>query len=190
MGILSGNSANEPLHVGEITRIWAYLLSTNGLLRLYETFINHAGDTELKREIQDLMRTMQDETKQLSKLLKENGVALPPTTPERPLANAEDIPVGGRLLDPEIASTVGMNLGQGMVSCSMVMGQCLREDVALIVWSVSRFKSSRGHEVASNDEGKGRGHCTTTLSSNDTFYKINASIKIIQLDGLFFMKLK
>lgn len=144
MGILSGNSANEPLHVGEITGIWAYLLSTNGLLRLYETFINHAGDTELKREIQDLMRTMQDETKQLSKLLKENGVALPPTTPERPLANAEDIPVGARLLDPEIASTVGMNLGQGMVSCSMVMGQCLREDVALMFGQFHASKALAG----------------------------------------------
>lgn len=144
MGVLSGNSSKEPLHVGEITGIWAYLLSTNGLLRLYETLNNHAGDDDLKRELQDLHQTMEEETVKLAQLLKENGIPLPPETPERPVADAETIPPGARVLDPEIANIVSMNLGQGLVSCSMVMGQCVREDVGMLFGQFHASKALAG----------------------------------------------
>lgn len=144
MGILSGNPMKEPMHSGEVTGVWAYTMSTNGLMRLYETWINHAGDEDLKQEISSLHQTMKQEVKQLTKLLKENGIGLPPTTPERPVANAADIPTGARLLDPEIANTVAMNLGQGMVSCSMVMGQCIREDIAMMFGQFHAAKAMAG----------------------------------------------
>lgn len=132
MGILSGNPMKEPLHSGELTGIWAYVMSTNGLMRLYETFSNHVGDEDLKQELQSMLQTTEQEVDELTKVLKQNGIGLPPTTPERPVAVADEIPPGARLFDPEVANTVAMNLGQGMVSCSMVMGQCIREDIAMM----------------------------------------------------------
>ena len=42
--------------------------------------------------------------------------------PSRATANAEDIPVGARFMDPEISAAVSINVGQGMVSISQVMG--------------------------------------------------------------------
>ncbi len=86
MGILSGNPMKGPLHSGKVTGIWAYVMSTNGLMRLYETFSNYVGDEDLKQELQSMLQTMEQEVDELTKVLKQNGIGLPPTTPERPVA--------------------------------------------------------------------------------------------------------
>ncbi|MEY9865416.1 hypothetical protein ABIE66_000795 [Peribacillus sp. B2I2] len=53
--------------------------------------------------------------------LKENNVGLPPSLPERPIANLEDIPVGARLQDPEISASVSIDISAGLVACSQIM---------------------------------------------------------------------
>jgi hypothetical protein len=55
-------------------------------------------------------------------LLKENGVALPPSPPERPKACLEDIPAGARFTDPEIAAMLSKDIAEGLVACSTIMG--------------------------------------------------------------------
>lgn len=144
LGILSGNNSKEPLHIGEVSGMWAHLLAANGLMRLYETFVNHAGDPDLKKELQGVIKGVQQEAEKLSEYLKENGIPLPPTTPERPVANAEEIPPGARVLDPEIANVVGANIAQGLVSCSAVMGQCTNEDIAMMFGQFHAAKAMAG----------------------------------------------
>ena len=95
-------------------------------------FVNHAGDDELIKLLEEAIKMMKSETKALEQILKDNGIALPPSLPSRPKANAEDIPVGARFSDIEISGAVSINVGQGLVSCSQVMGQCLREDIAMM----------------------------------------------------------
>lgn len=130
MGIMNGNPQDEPLHYGEVIGIWAFIGANNGLISGYEAFVNHAGDDELIKLLEGSVKMMKAECKELEQILKDNGIALPPSLPGRPKANAEDIPVGARFSDPEISAAVSMNVGQGLVSCSQVMGQCLREDIA------------------------------------------------------------
>jgi len=48
----------------------------------YQTFYNHAGDEDLKKIIEDIIETCREEVKQLEKILKTNGIALPPASPE------------------------------------------------------------------------------------------------------------
>ena len=83
---------------------------------------------------------MKEENEAVEKVLKENGVTPPPTLPDRAVAKAEDIPVGARYMDPEISGAVSINVGQGLVSCSQVIGQCLREDIAMMF---SKFHAER-----------------------------------------------
>lgn len=132
MGILSGNPQNEPMHYGEVFGVWGYLSTAKGLLVGYQTFINHTGDKDLKGFLEDLTREMKQEIQQVEELLKVNGVALPPTPPERPVASLESIPVGARFNDPEIAAGVARDLAAGMVTCSQIIGQCIREDIAMM----------------------------------------------------------
>src|SRR3954451_10092974 len=104
MGIMSGNPKNEPMHYGEVIGVWAYIGANNGLISGYEAFINHAGDEELIDLLEEAVKMMKNENKPLEQLLKDNGIAPPPSLPERPKANAEDIPVGARFSDMEISA--------------------------------------------------------------------------------------
>lgn len=132
MGILNGNPKEEPLHYGEVMSAWSFSIANKGLISTYEAFINHAGDEDLIQLLEEAVKTMKSENKEIEKVLKDNGIVPPPTLPERPKANAEDIPVGARFSDMEIGAIVSVNVGQGLVSCSLAMGQCLREDLAMM----------------------------------------------------------
>ena len=100
MGILDGNPKDQPMHYGEITAIWAFMGANNGLISGYEAFVNHAEDTDLIRLLEEAIKTMKAENKDFGKVLKANGITPPPALPERPKANAEDIPAGARFMDP------------------------------------------------------------------------------------------
>ena len=104
MGILSGNPTDEPMHYGEVFSTWSYLLTAKGLIAGYQTHLNHAGDEDLQKLLEEAIQGGQQEIKQIETLLKENGIGLPPTPPERPKACLEDIPAGARFADPEIAA--------------------------------------------------------------------------------------
>lgn len=145
MGILSGNPQNEPMHYGEVFGVWSYLSATKGLLVVFQTYINHTGDKDLKNFLEDLTRSMKQEIEQVENLLKVNGVAPPPTPPERPVASLESIPVGARFNDPEIAASVAADLAAGMVTCSQIIGQCIREDIAMMF---TQFHSAKVQSAA------------------------------------------
>ncbi|WP_456277741.1 DUF3231 family protein [Bacillus sp. AK128] len=155
MGILSGNPQNEPMHYGEVFGTWSYLSTTNQLLACYQTYINHNGDDDLDDILRDMTRSMKDEIKQVENLLKTNGIALPPAPPEKPVANVENIPAGARFTDPEIAAAVSMNLAQGLVTCSQIMGQCIREDIALMYGKFHTTKATFAARLLRINKEKG-----------------------------------
>lgn len=147
MGILSGNPQDEPMHYGEVFGTWTHLTTNNGLIAAYQAFFNHAGDEKLKKLIQEAIEGMKTENKQLEELLKVNGVALPPSSPERPAANLEDIPVGARFTDQEISAALSMDAAAGLVACSQVIGQCIREDIAMMYGQFHMDKAQLGAKL-------------------------------------------
>ncbi|MGE7925773.1 DUF3231 family protein [Viridibacillus arvi] len=130
MGVMDNNPKKDPMHYGEVMGSWSFVAANNGLISGYETFVNHVGDKDLKRLLIQVIEMMQSHNTEVVELLKNNGIVPPPALPSRPKATTEDIPVGARFEDIEISATVAVNVGQGLVSCSQVMGQCLREDIA------------------------------------------------------------
>ena len=133
MGVLSDNPIKEPMHYGEVFAVWSYLNAAKGALVGYQVFLNHAGDQELRTFIEDIIRDgIKPQIEDTEKLLKENGVALPPTPPERAVANRESIPVGARFNDPEIAYTMAQGIAATLVACSQIMGQSIREDIGVM----------------------------------------------------------
>lgn len=156
MGVLSGNPQNEPLHYGEVFDIWSYLLAAQGTLAGHQVFINHTGDEDLKKFLENLIENdINSEIEELKALLKTNGVALPPAPPERPVASIEDIPPGARINDAEIAATVSAGLAAGLVTCSQVMGKCLREDVGMLFGQFHMKKAQAGATLLRLSKKKG-----------------------------------
>uniref|UniRef100_UPI0001753F99 BH2358 protein n=1 Tax=Halalkalibacterium halodurans (strain ATCC BAA-125 / DSM 18197 / FERM 7344 / JCM 9153 / C-125) TaxID=272558 RepID=UPI0001753F99 len=155
MGILSGNPQDEPLHYGEVFSTWTYLSTNNGLINGYRSFINHTGDEDLKNLIDEAIQAMQDENHQLEELLRSNGVGLPPAPPDRPAARLDDIPVGARFNDPEISATISMDVAKGLVTCSQIIGQSIREDVALMFSQFHMAKVQFGGKMLKLNKNKG-----------------------------------
>lgn len=155
MGILSGNPKNEPMHYGEVFSTWNFLLTAKGMVAAHQTHLNHAGDEDLQKLLQDIIQNGQQEIKQIEALLKENGVGLPPTPPERPNACLEDIPIGARFQDPEIAAALSMDIAAGLVTCSQIIGQSIREDIAMMFAQFHAQKVALGGKVLRLNKEKG-----------------------------------
>ncbi|MDQ6597617.1 DUF3231 family protein [Bacillus salipaludis] len=155
MGILSGNPKEEPLHYGEVFDLWASVLAGNGMIAGYQTMINHAGDEDLKKLLLEAVDTCQQEKKQVEELLKENGIGLPPASPEPPEVCLEDIPVGARIPDPAIAATLSADIAVGLVACSQIIGKSIREDVALMYGQIHIQKAALGAKVLRLNKEKG-----------------------------------
>ncbi|MFJ7826144.1 DUF3231 family protein [Psychrobacillus sp. NPDC096623] len=155
MGILGGNPKDEPLHYGEVFSIWTNVATNNGLIAAYQTFINHTGDEDLAKIIDESIECMKDENKQLEVILKINGIGLPPSPPERPKARLEDIPVGARFNDPEISAALSMNSSAGLVASSQAMAMCIREDIALMFGQFQLKKVQIGAKLLRLNKDKG-----------------------------------
>ncbi|WP_261134474.1 DUF3231 family protein [Bacillus sp. Marseille-Q3570] len=155
MGILSGNPQKEPLHYGEVYGLFTYLATTNGMVAGYQTYINHAGDDDLKEFLRDSIQAMKQEAKQVEELLKVNGIGLPPAPPERPNASLEDIPVGAKFNDPEIAASASKDIAAGLVTCSTAIGQSIREDLAMMYGQFHTTKAQFGARILRMNKEKG-----------------------------------
>lgn len=155
MGILSGNPKEEPMHYGEVFSTWTYLTVGKGTVAADEVLLNHAGDEDLKKLIQESIQLGKDEMKQIEELLKENGVGLPPTPPARPEANIDNIPGGARFLDPEIAAKLTADTAAGLVACSTIMGQSIREDIGMMFGQFHMQKAALGLKILRLNKEKG-----------------------------------
>jgi Protein of unknown function (DUF3231) len=155
MGILSGNPQDEPMHYGEIFGTWTNLLTNNGMIAGYQVYINHTGDQDLKKLIEEAIQGLKNENKQIEELLKANGIGLPPAPPDRPVAKLEDIPVGARYSDPEISASVSKDAAAGLVACSQVIGQSIREDIAMMYGQFHLAKAQFGAKMLKLNKEKG-----------------------------------
>ncbi|ASN06455.1 DUF3231 family protein [Virgibacillus necropolis] len=156
MGILSGNPKDEPMHYGEVFAIWSAYSMAKSQVAAYEVLYNHAGDKELKKFISDMIQNIvKPGIEETEKMLKVNGVGLPPTPPERAEANSEDIPVGARIMDPEISATLSQSIAQGLIADSTAIGQSIREDIAMMFGQFHNKKVQMGGKLLQLNKEKG-----------------------------------
>lgn len=155
MGILNRNPKNEPLHYGEVFSMWSNIMSNNGLIAAYQTLLNHTGDEDLAKLLEEALTGAEEENKQLKAILKTNGVGLPPAPPERPDARRDDIPMGARFNDPEICAKLSADIAAGLVACSTAMGMSTREDIAFMYGQFHMAKAQLGGKVLRLNKSKG-----------------------------------
>lgn len=155
MGILSGNPQEEPMHYGEVFGTWSFLMAAKAAVAGHQIHLNHCGDKDLHKLLEEAIDQAKQEIKQVETLLKENGVGLPPTPPERPKADLEDIPTGARAQDSEIAAALSKTSAAGLVACSTIVGECIREDIATMFLQFHTQKATLGAKVLRLNKEKG-----------------------------------
>ncbi|KQO04620.1 DUF3231 family protein [Paenibacillus sp. Leaf72] len=155
MGILSGNPKDEPMHYGEIYGVWQASMVAKGIVSCYQAFMNHAGDKDLKKILDALIDQAKLEIRELDELLTNNGIAPAPLLAERPPVKLEDIPVGARFTDPEIAAAISADTAAGIVACSQAMTQSLREDIGALFAKYHLSKTGIAVRILEMNKEKG-----------------------------------
>lgn len=155
MGILSGNPKDEPMHYGEIFSVWSASTVAKGVVSCYQAYLNHSGDKDLKKVLNDLLDQAKLEIKELDKILVDNGIPPIPALPERPSVKLEDIPVGARFTDPEISAKIAADTSLGLVACSQAMGQVIREDIGALFAKYHITKTALGLKILEMSKDKG-----------------------------------
>lgn len=153
MGILSENQDKEPMHYGEVFGIWTYIFTAKNTAALYQTFINHIGDKKLRELLKVSIQHIKDEIKLLEDVLYMNEVELPPAPPERLQTIMEKIPA--RMNDPEMNAVILKDISAGLIACSVMIGQSIREDIANLFAQLHRDKAQFGAQylLLSKDKG-------------------------------------
>ncbi|GAA3406101.1 DUF3231 family protein [Paenibacillus hodogayensis] len=155
MGILSGNPKHEPLHEGEVFFLWSMSSNAKNAVSCYQTYLNHAGDKELVKLLEDLADQARKEHQDCDRLLVDNGIVPSPTLPEKPRANPEAIPVGARFTDAEIATVISTDHAVGLAACSQAMGSSMREDVGALFAKFHAAKAIIGLRLLRLNKNKG-----------------------------------
>ncbi|AIQ62181.1 membrane protein [Paenibacillus stellifer] len=154
-GILGGNPKEEPMHYGEIFSVWEASMIAKGALSCYRAYLNHAGDTDLKKVLGTMIDQAELEISECDALLGEQGIASAPVLPNRPEAKLEDIPVGARFTDQEIAAKLAADNAVGLVACSQAMGQSIREDVGALFAKYHLTRAAIGLKILHLNKKKG-----------------------------------
>ncbi|WP_310828637.1 DUF3231 family protein [Paenibacillus pedocola] len=154
-GILGGNPKEEPMHYGEIYGVWQASMVAKGALSCYRAFLYHAGDNDLKKILNTMIDQAELEISECDSLLAEQGLASAPVYPNRPETKLEDIPVGARFTDPEIAAKLAADNAAGLVACSQMMGQSIREDIGALFGKYHLTKAGIGLKVLHLSKKKG-----------------------------------
>lgn len=155
MGILDGNPKDEPLHYGEIMNLWTASMTGKGMISSLEAYRNHAGDHDLIKLLGEMLEQTRQEVEECDKILTENGIAPPPALPARPKVEVEDIPVGARFSDQEIAAMIALSNSAGLTACSAVMGSAIREDISAMFGKYHTQKAQLGLKILRLNKQKG-----------------------------------
>ena len=147
---------DEFLHYGEVFNIWTHLSKAKGCLVKYQLLINHCEDTELSKFINNMIdNVVTPEIKKMEKILKENGIDIPPTPQEKPKADFDKIPVGARFMEPEIATCISNDIAMNLVACSQIIGLSIREDIGSIFAAHHVELVKYGHDLLNIMKKKG-----------------------------------
>ncbi|MFC5449813.1 DUF3231 family protein [Paenibacillus aestuarii] len=155
MGILSGNQKDEPLHYGEIYDIWQFSMAAKGCVSANRACQYHAGDKDLKKIIGDIINQAELEISECDSILIDNGIMPPPALPDRPETKLEDIPVGVRFSDQEIAAMLGAATSVSLIACSQIMGKVTREDIGALFTKYHTTKAAIGLKILKMSKEKG-----------------------------------
>jgi hypothetical protein len=155
MGILTGNPKDEPMHYGEIYNVWQFSMAAKACVSACRAYYYHAGDKDLKKMLKDLIDQSELEISECDSLLTHNGITPSPVMPERPEAKLEDIPIGARFTDQEIAPMLAADTAAGLVACSQIMGTSIREDIGALFAKYHATKAAFGLRILRMSKEKG-----------------------------------
>jgi hypothetical protein len=127
------NEPKSPLHIIEAGDCWTYLTLMEEFIRYEEAGLNTTTDDEVKEMLNDVIQLCESQVQSLKKFMKKEGIPLPDSTAAKPNSDPNDIPLGVKLTDSEIANGVAFKLVTCLQASSKGQADSIRDDVG-IMW--------------------------------------------------------
>jgi hypothetical protein len=122
----------SPLHVGEVMSLWSYLSTLADEQVHSEAGINSTTDPELSKALHELVKMFKSQKQRLIAFLQTEGIPLPPLSESKPNSDPNEIPLGVKLTDDELANSLNIKIVLGVSSCATAITQAMRHDVVFI----------------------------------------------------------
>lgn len=126
------NEPKSPLHVGEVMSLWTMLTIFEEAHSIYIAALNMTTDDELIHALKEAKKASKQDIKELREFLKKEGVPLPLASAEKPNSEPNDVPLGVKLTDYEIANAVSAKIATNVAFCGASMAQSIRNDVGML----------------------------------------------------------
>ncbi|EAZ84966.1 DUF3231 family protein [Lysinibacillus sp. FSL M8-0216] len=115
------NDKLASLQFKEMFRLWSQLGVNQSYIASSHAFFNHTRDKKLKIMILEFIQCLKEENKQLTLLLKENGVLAPTTTMSYSKMKMTDIRGKSIINDSEISAILSMNIASSLLAVSQAL---------------------------------------------------------------------
>ncbi|PLT34071.1 DUF3231 family protein [Bacillus sp. V5-8f] len=120
------------LHTGEVTICWLYYTSMCEALQYEQDALNMTTDDEVIEMLRDAIKTCGSQVKRLEQFLTAEGVPLPTMPASKPKSDPEEVPLGVKLTNNEIANGVSAKIAYMNVQCANAQSQSVRTDVGFM----------------------------------------------------------
>lgn len=126
------NEPKSPLHIIEAGDCWTYLTLMEEFIRYEEVGLNTTTDDEVKEMLTDIVRICEAQVRKLSAFMKNEGIPIPDVTSAKPKSDPNDIPLGVKLTDNELANGIAFKVVTCLQACSKGQADSIRNDVGLL----------------------------------------------------------
>ncbi|BFT69428.1 DUF3231 family protein [Paenibacillus sp. P36] len=140
LGSLLDEEPVPPLHVGEVMTLWTLLTIYEEGQVIYKIALNTTTDAELRHAVENAVHESLQDIEMVRDFLIKEGVPLPSVSAEKPDSESNQIPLGVKFTDDEIANLIIGKITACIALCGQGVSQGLRTDVTIILLrSMSRL---------------------------------------------------
>nr|WP_246202628.1 DUF3231 family protein [Virgibacillus doumboii] len=147
MKTIVDNEPKSPLHVGEVYYCWLYLTTIHEAKIYMQAGLNITSDDELKHVLDKSKKQCGSQAKRLENFMLKEGIQLPPMPEDKPDSNPNDVPLGVKLTDEEIANGVSVKTAYSTSMCATTAAQSIRSDMGLMFMEFLAEKAVFGAEL-------------------------------------------
>ena len=130
---LIDDEPKSPLHVGEVMSCWLFLALSAETQVQTEAGINSTIDPELRKALHEAVGMFKSQKEQLTAFLRLEGVPLPPTSESKPISDPNQVPLGVKLTDDELANSLKKKITMAITNCANGSAQTIRNDVGMML---------------------------------------------------------
>ncbi|MBD7936936.1 DUF3231 family protein [Cytobacillus sp. Sa5YUA1] len=119
-------------HIGEAMGCWLYYTSIAEEIPALETCLNTTTDNELIELLTESKRLAEHQKLTLEKFMIKEGIPLSNTAQSKPNSDPNNIPLGVKSTNDEIANLISIKVASNIMMCSTNMTQSIRNDIGLM----------------------------------------------------------